>query len=563
MPPEMSSVDGYEDQALRGVSASGGVALGPVIVMPDAEADEAGGGGGDASGELAIAALRQVGLELRASAESLRRLGWEAEAEILDTNRMMSEDPALLESVEAMAIDRPADAAVLEASERQAQELSASGDAMLAARAADVRQLGRRAADRLRGRGLDDLAAGSILVARELGPADVAELIDRQIAGIALAQGAVTSHAAIMSRALGVPMVVSLGETVLQARDGEQMVVDGDEGVAVVHPSARIAAASREAARQQRAQSARLAETRSHPPVTMDGQRVRLLCNVGTLPEIEAGLAGGADGVGLLRTELSFLEATAWPGEAELALALEPLVARLAGRRATVRILDFGDDKRPPFLPSDGARGIALMLAYPDVLRSQLRAVLRCASATRLRLLAPMVEHVEQIKALKSLVAGSMSDIAWTGPPVPIGAMVETPRAVSAIREIASEVDFLSIGTNDLVASTLTLDRSQPDASPLRAAEPAVLQLVGRVADAAREAAIPSGVCGEAAAEPQLVRLLVGLGINELSVAPPRLDAVRSAIRSMSAERASSRARQALEAASLDDALAIADDIGR
>lgn len=557
----MTWVDGHEDRALRGISASGGVAIGPVIVMPDAATDQGRGGGNDESGEQAIAALRQVGLELRASAESLRRLGWEAEAEILDTNRMMSEDPALLETVRGMAIDRPAAAAVLEASERLARELAATGDDLLAARAADVRQLGRRAADRLRGRGLDDVTAGSMLVARELGPADVAELIDRKIGGIALAQGAVTSHAAIMSRALGVPMVVSLGETVLQARDGEQMVVDGDEGVAVVHPSAGTVAASRQLARQQQAQGARLAESRRHPPVTLDGQRVQLLCNVGTLHEIEAGLAGGADGVGLLRTELPFLEATAWPSEAELALALEPLVRRLAGRPATVRILDFGEDKLPPFLPADGARGIALMLGHPDMLRGQLRAILRCASATRLRLLAPMVERAEQITTLKSLVAGSMRDIGWTSQPVPVGAMVETPRAVSGIGEIASAADFLSIGTNDLVASTLTLDRSQPEAAPLRAAEPAVLRLVARVADAAREASIPLGVCGEAAAEPQLVRLLVGLGVTELSVAPPRLDAVRLAIRSMSAEHASGRAPDTLVASCLDDALAIADDI--
>jgi phosphoenolpyruvate-protein kinase (PTS system EI component) len=531
------------ERELRGLAASGGVAIGHALVWDDAESLT---GDGDP-----LAALDAVAAELARGADRFRAAGLEDEAEILETNKLMVEDPALRLEVERLGAELDPAESLRRATARHAELLAALADPMLAARATDVRQLGVRAVRALAGTTLPTPTEGSILITRDLGPADVADLHLEEglVLGIVLAEGAATSHAAIMARAFGVPMTVGLGDDLLSIAAGEMVIVEGDDGAVVVDPgTARRLDAESEVRRRRRLREQRVA-ARGLPAVTRDGRIVSLLCNASTAAEATAGLEAGAEGVGLLRTELAFLEASAWPTEDEHFAVLAPALAPLRGLVATVRTLDFGADKTPPFLAGITDRGLTLMLAHPAELEKQLRAIVRAAEGTELRVLLPLVESAEQVRTVRALVAD---------PDVSLGAMIETPAAAGRAAEIAAEADFLSIGTNDLVQYTLGLDREQPVASAATAAEPIVLRLIAQVVDAAHATGKAVEVCGEAAGETAVAALLVGLGVDELSVAPARLDELRETVRLLSFTDAAEAARQAVEAPSARQALALA-----
>jgi phosphoenolpyruvate-protein phosphotransferase len=534
------------ERELRGLAASGGVAIGHALVWQDAEPAT---GEGDP-----LAALDAVAAELAVGADRFRAAGLGDEAEILETNKLMVEDPALRIEVERLCAELGPAESLLQATERHAELLAALADPMLAARATDVRQLGVRAVRALAGATMPAPTEGSILITRDLGPADVADLRLEEglVLGIALAEGAATSHAAIMARAFGVPMTVGLGDDVLSIGAGETMIVEGDDGAVVIDPStSRLLDAESDLRRRRSLRDERIA-ARGLPAVTRDGRIVSLLCNAVTAAEVSAGLEAGAEGVGLLRTELAFLEASAWPTEDEHFAAVAPPLARLRGLVATVRTLDFGGDKTPPFLAGISDRGLTLMLSHPAELAKQLRAIVRAAQGTELRILLPLVESADQVRAVRTLVAD---------PDVSVGAMIETPAAAGRAAEIAAEADFLSIGTNDLVQYTLGLDRERPVASAATAAEPIVLGLIAQVVDAAHAAGKSVEVCGEAAGETPVAALLIGLGVDELSVAPARLDELRETVRKLSFTDAAEAARQAVEASSARGALALADRV--
>jgi phosphoenolpyruvate-protein phosphotransferase len=544
------------ERHLPGLPAAGGIAVGRALVLRDVEAD-LNGSGGEAEQLRALASLAGLAAELGDTADRLRAEGRIDEADIFDANRLMAEDPALAEEVRALAAETSAAGAVLRATERHAQKLEEISDETLAARAADVRSLGVRAARLLTG--APAIAAPlrpTILIARDLGPADIADLdlAAGRIRGLALAGGGATSHAAIMARALGVPLVVGLGDEILEATEGDPVVLDGEAGMAILDPSqTRLDEALREVHRRRRRRRELVGE-RTLPAVTRDGRRIRLLCNAATAAEVTAGLAAGAEGVGLLRTELAFLEAPGWPTEDQHVAALTPALAPLAGRIATVRTLDFGADKTPPFLAGVQERGLALSLAYPDAFAAQLRAILAAGAGTSLRVLLPMVGAPEELRTARAV----LEEQGWSGSPPQLGAMIETPEAAARADEIAAEADFLSIGTNDMVQYTLGLDRERPLATVQAAADPAVLRCIGQVVAAARKRGLAVEVCGEAAGEPELVALLVGLGVDELSVSPARLDEVRATIRGVSAADAREAAAWALEAQSARQSLAYA-----
>jgi phosphoenolpyruvate-protein kinase (PTS system EI component) len=532
------------EHELRGLAASGGVAVGRAWVDRDPEPDSADGD--------PIAALDRVADELGRAAYRLRADGLAGEADILEANRLMAEDPALRAEVARLAADEPAGRALVEATGRHADLLAGLADPMLAARAADVRELGRRAARLLAGAATAQPSEPSILVARDLGPVDVADLRlgDGGVEGIALVDGAATSHAAIMARALGVPMAVGLGEGLLSVEDGTTVIVDGDQGRVAVAPTPLEVASARRHLQARRRASAALAADRELPAETTDGRRIRLLCNASTAAEVSAGLEAGAEGVGLLRTELAFLEWPAWPTEEEHAAALGPALDLLCGRTATVRTLDFGADKTPPFLAGIAERGLTLTLAHAAALSAQVRAIARAGAATRLRVLLPLVESGDQIRAVRGLAPG-----------VKLGAMIETPTAVEQVGEIAVASDFLSIGTNDLVQYTLRLARDRPLASALTASEPEILRLVAHVVETAHKVGRTVEICGEAAGEPALAALFVGLGVDELSVAPARLDRTRATVRSLTVAAAAAAARAALDCRSGADVLELAEEL--
>jgi phosphoenolpyruvate-protein kinase (PTS system EI component) len=466
-----------------------------------------------------LAALDEVAARLRARASALRSDGLDEPADIAETMALIADDPDLRDTAVAeVRAGQPADRALTAAAERYAAVLGALPDPTLAERATDVRQVGRRAARVLRGGAPSTLEGPLVLVGRELGADDLLDAPD-QVAGAVSLLGGPNAHVAIVARALGVPLVFGLE---LEAPDGALAIVDG--ATVVVAPTDSEQDTARTAMRAAAERRAVLAAGRGLPATTRDGRAVTLLANVGTPDESIAAVAAGAAGAGLVRTELPFLAATGWPSEVDHAAALRPVLAPLAGRVATVRTLDFGGDKLPPFLSGQSRRGVALLLAEPDALAAQLRAIRLAGADTSLRIMLPLVESAEQVQRCRELLAASA---------VPLGAMIELPSAVDAIDEIAEAADFLSIGTNDLSASLLGLDRRDPRLTPASTTEPVVLGAIAAVVAAGQRHSTPVSVCGDAAADPSVVPLLIGLGCTVLSVAPSALDEVRALVRAL------------------------------
>jgi phosphoenolpyruvate-protein kinase (PTS system EI component) len=268
-----------------------------------------------------------------------------------------------------------------------------------------------------------------------------------------------------------------------------------------------------------------------------------VLANVAAAEELSLALRAGAEGIGLLRTELAFLDASGWPGERQHTDALMPILVALGQRPAVVRVLDFGADKSPPFVRGVRERGLELLLAHDDALIRQLRAILLCAPGDGVRILLPMVEHPDQVRAARALLERAASELGVDTPP-PLGSMIETAKATENAVAIAEYSDFLSIGTNDLTAAMLGVDRFA--ANSARAHDPQVLRAMARSVAAARSARITVEVCGEAASDPLVLPLLVGLGVDEVSVGAARVGAVRDWIRRLRADEAERLARSAL-----------------
>jgi phosphoenolpyruvate-protein kinase (PTS system EI component) len=537
------------ERMLQGLAASPGVAAGRAVVLdvPTAAGEDVAPERRPATALLAAGALEAAAAELEELARRLAADGLSDDAEIVETGALMARDPALAAAVERSVLQdgRPAAGAILAATEAHAVLLAALPDELLAARADDVRSLGRRAARLAHGTPTaTNGTPGGIVVADDLGPADVADVQD-WVHAIALAGGGPTAHAAIVARSLGVPMVTGLGPDVLAVAHGAALALDGSSGRVLVNPSPGRLAEAREATAARAAARRAAIATRSLPAVTTDGRELTVLANVASAAEVRAALDAGAEGVGLLRTELLCLDAARWPSETEHRRALRPVLAPLAGRVATVRVLDFGGDKLPAFLAGDddGSRGIALLLRHPAALEDQLAAILAEGAGCRLRILLPMVDDVAQLVAVEELLARARARTRVTTGS--LGAMIETPAAVTDAPAIAARAAFLSIGTNDLTASTLGVDRFA--AVSARADDPRVLAGIAHTVEAAHDAGVAVEVCGEAAADPVMLPLLVGLGVDELSAGAARVGVLRAQIRSLSLEACRGAARAALE----------------
>lgn len=525
------------EEALQGVSAAPGITSGNAVVLDRAREAESAVVPVHLRGAEATQALEALGLaaaDLELIAAELRDAGRGSDADIVETGVLIALDPELGGRVERFVTEAglSAGAALQKAAEATAAELAQLADPMLAERADDVRSIGRRAAKRLTG--ASHSALGGVLIADTLGPADVAELAPR-VKGIGLARGGVTAHAAIVARSLGLPMVVGLGDVLLGIEDGEEVVIDGDHGIVVRRPDpGRIALARADADRRRGARDLAVAR-RDHAARTRDGHTVRVFANASTAAELHEAMEQGAEGVGLLRSELLFLEARAWPTREQQLASLRPVLAMLRGRVATVRLFDFGGDKTPPFLRGTSARGIEVLLEAPEALRTQLEAVVEAGRGAVLRILVPMVTSAAQMREVRQAVDAE----------VQFGAMVETPAAAIDAGEIARESDFLSIGTNDLTQLVLGLDREKSKAAPVLDAR--VLRLIAATVRAGKAAGIPVDVCGEAASDPAAMPVLVGLGVDELSVAAARVGQVRQWVRELDLVECQQRAARLLD----------------
>jgi phosphoenolpyruvate-protein phosphotransferase len=402
-----------------------------------------------------------------------------------------------------------------------------------------------------------------IVVAADLGPAEVAALDPKAVKGVACASGGPTSHTAILARSLGIPAVVGVGRALLGVRDGTLLALDGEAGTVTVDPPPGTVRAAEERRRRRGLKEAD-ARARAHlPAVTRDGVPVHVAANVARPADVGAAVAAGADGVGLLRTEFLFLGADHLPTEDEQELAYRAAAEALKGRPLVLRTLDIGADKPLPYLPREeernpflGLRGVRLSLRQPRMLADQLRAALRVAADHDVRVMFPMVATVDELRRAREALDDAHDALAGEGVAVPdriaLGIMVEVPAAALLIETFVPLVDFFSLGTNDLAQYTLAADRGNAEVAALAdALHPAVLRLIERTARAAVEGGRGVAVCGEVAGDPFAIPLLLGLGVTELSMAPVHIAIAKETVRATEVGRARRLAQEALSADSV------------
>jgi phosphoenolpyruvate-protein kinase (PTS system EI component) len=521
-------------RTFSGVPASPGTALGLLrhIGQPPAVTEYQPATGDPV--EDVTGAFDAVAAQLLDLSKARRASGQADQADIVETNGYIALDQELRgAALGHLGRGLSPARAVAEAVEEYAGMLAALDDPTLAERAADVRQVGRRVLAYLAGSESATPDGPVVLAAHEIGAADLLEHGGLVVAALSVVGGP-NSHASIIARSLGIPLITGIDPAILTSPDGSAVLADTRHATVIVDPDQAErdeAITAIDAARRRREL---LAAERNLPCQTQDGHPVGLYANIATPAEAKSVGAHNAAGVGLLRTELPFLEASEWPNEAQHAAVLRPILGKLAGLPVTVRTLDFADDKFPPFLAPaavDGrlGRGLPQMLADPAAFEHQFRAILTAGTSCDLRVMIPMVATPPELAACREILRSTAAALGMTPPP--LGAMIELPEAVAAIGELAGEAAFFSIGSNDLTSKMLHLDRRDPSATPAMAAHPAVLNAIAAIVTAAHRRRRRVSVCGDAAADPLVIPLLVGLGCDALSVAPAAVDEVRARIR--------------------------------
>ena len=511
-------------------------------------------------------AIEQVRADLAATTTRLQAAGLTAESGILEAQALMLDDPALVDGAsELMAQGRPADESVATALAPFADMLRASPDPVFQARAADVEDVVGQLRRALHGAGGTPPAPlqPSIVVARDLAPSQTAGLDRALVLGFATEQGSATAHTAILARALGLPAVVGIAGLLEAVQDGQAVLLDGDDGTLVLDPPADVVASVRPSAQ---------AAADAEPAVTRDGRRVEIGCNAAGVDDARRAAAAGADGIGLLRSEFLFLGSDRLPSEDEQVAVLEEVTTAMGERPVILRTLDVGADKPLPALPQPpeanpalGVRGLRLqLLRRPDLLLDQLRAALRVSARHPLRLMFPMVSTLDEVRQVKVLLEQARRDVnpsTADGIGMPVGIMIEVPAAAIGADLLAAEVDFFSLGTNDLTQYLFAADRTNPELAPLAdSLHPALLRMIDQVVKAAHRRQRWVGVCGEMASDLWAVPLLVGLGIDELSVHPPAVARIKALVRSLDAAECGRAARAALK---LDSGAAVRRLIAR
>lgn len=558
---------------LSGLPASPGIGLGPALSLSRlAPALRARREGASAEDEIArleegLRRARQDTLALAA-----RTLGSaHPEAGIFQAQIQLLDDPELVASARARLAQgqESAEEAWRAVTDSVSQRLGGLSSPLLAARAADVRDVGRRVLLALAGEAsrFAPLSQPSILITRDALPSDVACLDPTTTLGLAAAFGAPNSHACILAHALGIPMAVGLGLDVLCVPDGQVVGLDGTRGVLYLEMTQAQQTELRERAAAEHAARAAAQVACHAPAITLDGRAIEVAANLGRVQELEHALRLGAEGIGVLRTEFLFLNRDSPPSEAEQEEVYRTALSAMAGQRVIIRTLDIGGDKPVAYLPAApeanpylGERGLRKSLKNPGLFLAQARALYRASDAGRLHILLPMVTTVDEIRRARRLLDQARRE-AHPHPPLPappLGIMIETPASALGIDHLLREVDFVSLGTNDLTQYTLAAERGNPAMAPLYdACHPTVLRLIATVVDAAHRVGKWAGVCGEVAADPQAIPILIGLGVDELSMAPGAIPMAKQQIRGLHSAEAKRIAHTALTLESAPDVRAL------
>lgn len=553
-------------QRFEGIPASEGIAIGPAFVYRPRSPSTARRRVADPDVELArlrraLARAKEQLVETHREAVGV----WGAKtAVVFEAHRMFLEDPALLEVVESqIRAGVNAEAALAEGVAKFEATFARLEDPLLRERAADLRDVGQRVLRVLSGEEEQSLAvldAPTIIVAGELTPSDTVRLRKGLTLAAATARGGRTSHAAILMRAVGLPAVVGLGDGLLDAvTHGTQVIVDGQAGLLIIQPDPATLAEYQSQASRQRALQEETALGAQAPAVTKDGRRVEVAANIGDVESAALALRAGAEGVGLLRTEFLFLDRATVPDEDEQYTAYRAIATVLGARSLIIRTLDVGGDKPPSYLdfgrelnPSLGWRAIRVSLGHPEMLKTQLRAILRAGAGFNVKVMFPLVATIEEVRAARRLLEEARVELAARraecAEAMEVGIMVEVPAVALIADLLVREVDFFSLGTNDLIQYLLAVDRTSERVGYLYdPLHPAVLRLIKSVIDCAHRQGRWVGMCGEMAGDLDAVPLLVGLGLDEFSMNPPAIPAAKSLLRTLDARAMQDVAAQALE----------------
>ena len=559
---------------LVGISAAPGIAIGsPFVVEPPAPQVADPGPAGPPAAEKARlhAALVQAAEELHAIADKMRDVAGD-EAEIFEAHAAFAEDPEVEDQAgELIDAGGSAIAAVAAAFGAFRQLLAASSSEYMAARAADLDDVCGRVIAILTGasRGYDLPAGRSVLLARELTPSQTAEIPRERIAAIVTETGSPTSHAAILARTLGIPAVVGTAGVLRVAAGSTCVAVDGRTGEVHIDPAPEVVDALARRAADEEARRAVLDASRSEPGRTADGVAVELVANVAGRDDLALALAAGAEGSGLVRTELLFQDRRSEPTVDEQAAYYREVLDAFPGRRVVFRTLDVGADKPLPFVvrepepnPALGVRGIRLSLRRPKLFENQLRALLLAhrgrSGGGVTGIMFPLVSRVDEVVAARSELRRVADDEGISLEGIEVGVMIEVPAAALAAERIASHVDFFSVGTNDLLQYLFAVDRLVAEVAELAdVCEPLVLDLIARVVAAADAHGSWVGVCGETASDPEVAAALVGIGVRELSMVPGALGEVKDLLRRHDLATLQATAAEACSAASAAEARAV------
>jgi len=553
VPVEISKVEETSEAGvIKGVGAAPGIAVGPVfhfkkteLDVDDIETIQVGLDEALARAKAQLAELHQQMTE--------KKLG--AEAAIFEAHSELLDDPELMQAVLARVETGLNPAKAWKAAiDEQAASIAALDDPLLAARADDMRDVGRRVLRLMLGvteKGCKPKTP-VIVLARELSPSDTASFDPEFVLGFGIVEGGPTSHIAILARALGLPAIVGVDESMLALEEKTPVILNGNDGTLTVNPAADVLERAKITQRRWLEYRRFAQEQASQPAVSLDGVRVDVTANAGSVADAAEALRMGADGIGLLRTEFLFLERTTAPTEDEQFAVYNAVAETMKTLPVIVRTLDIGGDKPLPYIqlkpelnPFLGERGIRLCLNRPELFREQLRAILRAAPSGNLKIMFPMVSDIAELRKARAIIEDLCRELNL--PPVQIGIMIEVPSAALMADIFAPEVDFFSIGTNDLTQYTLAIDRGNSAlASKHDGLHPSVLRLIAHTIESAHKHGKRADICGELGSDSAAVPILLGLGMDELSVSIPSVPTVKAQVRSLKIADWQPIAREAL-----------------
>lgn len=470
-------------------------------------------------------------------------------AMLFEAHQMMLDDLDFVESIEGLIEnDRlNAEAAVSDTGAQFAEMFAAMDDSYMQPRAADIRDISTRVVGILTGEGESGIVSDvpCIVAADDLAPSETVQLDKSLILGFITAGGSANSHTAILARTMGIPAIIGAGDALQAEMEGKYAIIDGQTGEAVIEPDD----AERERLLKKQAKEKALKELldqlKGKPNETRDGRNVMVYCNIGSPADIDAVLQNDGGGIGLFRSEFLYLQGSDYPTEDEQFEAYKTVAERMGGKRVIIRTLDIGADKQADYFhldkeenPAMGLRAIRICLTRPEVFRTQLRALYRASAYGKIAIMFPMITSVWEVQEIKRICRNIRAELAEEGVPmadkVELGIMIETPAAVMMSAELAREVDFFSVGTNDLTQYTLAVDRQGVGLDRFfDAHHPAVLRMLRMTAENAHRAGIWIGICGELGADAELTETFLSMGIDELSVSPSAVLPLRSAIRSI------------------------------